>query len=303
MTDETRRDDDEPKADGPDPAAERIDLPKWNRARVKRVQPEAATAEAPDAFQHGVREAGRTAVRRGPLVIGALVLVAGAIGGGIWWTRANAEQAALGTRLLAQPAAWRSRGRIMDVDRVMKDRLRPPPIPIARDQAELDANVDAAMATLAASDHERAATLGLLVEGATKTERGDFAAAQASYESFLAKVGDGHELSFLAQEGLALAREAQGDTDGALADLDKLAGAVGDFYRDQALWHKARLLEHAGRGDEALEVYRTYATEYPLDKVSLAREQVRDRLAELDPSRVPADPSADAAGLAGLLGG
>lgn len=301
-----KRDDEQPKADAGTtvaPAPDRMDMPKWNRARVKRVQPEAAAAEAPDAFQQGVREAGRTAVRRGPLVLIGAVVVAAAIGGGIWWTGHRAETRAEGTRLLAQPVAWRSRGRIIDVDAVMKDRKRPPPVPIARDQAELDRNVDGALAALGASEQAQAVTLGLLVRGATAMERGDFAGGQAAYEEFLTKVGSDHPLAFLATEGIAAAREAQGDLDGALAQFDKLAGAVGDFYRDQALWHKARLLESAGRNDEALEVYKQYATEYPLDKASIARAQVRERLGELDPSLVPPenDPSA-AAGLSGLLG-
>jgi tetratricopeptide (TPR) repeat protein len=301
VTDETRRDDEEPKTDGA-PPAERMDLPKWSRARVKRAQPEAEAAAAPDAFQQGVREAGRTAVRRGPLVLGGIVLVAAAIAGGIWWSGARAETVASGTRLLAQPLAWRARGQITDVDRIMKDRPRPPPVPIARDQAELDRNVDTAMTALAASDNEQAVTLGLLVRGATAMEKADFAGAQTAYEQFVTKVGTGHHLSFAAIEGIALAKEAQADTDGAIAELDKLAGAVGDFYRDMALWHKARILEALGRKDEALEVYKLYATEYPLDKSSLARNEVRARLSELDPSLVPAEPDASAAGLSGLLG-
>ena len=309
MTDETRRDDEEPKTDGTPPAAatavavaERMDLPKWSRARVKRAQPEAAVAAAPDAFQQGVRDAGRTAVRRGPLVLGAIALIAAAVAGGIWWSGASKENVAEGTRLLAQPVAWRARARIVDVDAVMKDRPRPPPIPIARDQAELDRNIETAMTALAASDNEQANTLGLLVRGAIAMEKGDFAGAQTAYESFITKVGTGHDLAFTAIEGVALAKEAQGDREGALVELDKLAGAAGDFYRDQALWHKARILEATGRKDDALEIYKQYATEYPLDKASLARNEVRARLSELDPSLVPAEADAPPPGLSGLLG-
>jgi tetratricopeptide (TPR) repeat protein len=279
---------------------ERMDLPKWNRARVKRVQP--ADEEAPDAFQQGVREAGKTAVRRGPLVIGLLAVVAAGIGGGIWWTRSREENAAQATRLLAQPLAWRARARIVDVDAVMKDRKRPPPVPIARDQAELDRNFDTAMGALTKADHDKAAILAALVRGSSEMQRSEFAAAQGSFNDFLAKAGKDHELAPLAIEGVALAMEAQGDVDGALAKIEELTGAVGDFYRDQALWHKARLLESQGKADAALEVYRLYATEYPLDKPSLARAQVRARLTELDPSLVPAAPDRGAADLAGLLG-
>ncbi len=305
MTDETRRDDEEPKTEGTTPAsapAERMDLPKWSRARVKRAQPEAAAAAAPDAFQQGVREAGRTAVRRGPLVLGVIALIAGGVAGGIWWKGAREEKVAEGTRVLAQPLAWRARARIGDVDAYLKKSKRPPPYPFARDQAELDRNIDSAMAAVAASDSEQANTLALLVRGSTAMEKGDFAGAQTAYEQFIAKVGTGHDLSFAAMEGIALAKEAQGDREGAIAELDKLAGEVGAFYRDQALWHKARILEAMERKDEALEVFKQYATEYPLDKTSLARNEVRARLTELDPSLVPAEPNEAPPNLSGLLG-
>ncbi len=294
-----------PKAPAPpqdgDVPAERMDLPKWNRARVKRAQP--AADDAPDGFQQGVRAAGRTAVRRGPLVFAGVAAIAGIIGGTIWWTRHKAETTAASTRLLAQSAAWRARGIVEDVDAIMKERKRPPPLPIARDEAELDANVDAAIAALMAGDDSSAQHLGLLVRAAESFERSDFAAAQASYDEFLTKVGDGHLLAFVAREGIALAREGQGDLEGALAELDKLMGAEGDFYRDQALWQRARLLEQLGRNDEALALYHQYATEYPLDKASMAKAAVRERLGELDPQAVPPEPGLGGPGGLGGLGG
>jgi hypothetical protein len=47
------------------------------------------------------------------------------------------------------------------------------------------------------------------------------------------------------------------------------------------------LLEKLERTDDALEIYRQYAQEYPLDKSSFAWQQVRRRLSELDPGAVP----------------
>jgi hypothetical protein len=89
---------DAPKLDAPKPdseglvlaptAGERMDLPKWNRARVKRApaKTEGAAGET-DAFQQGVREAGRAAVRRVPLVVLGVLGLAAAIGGVIWFSR------------------------------------------------------------------------------------------------------------------------------------------------------------------------------------------------------------------------
>ncbi|MBX7082163.1 MAG: hypothetical protein K1X88_23345 [Nannocystaceae bacterium] len=301
MTDEPK--DEAPPAGEPKPAqdaVERADLPKWNRARVKRAQP--AQAESPDAFQQGVRDVGRGAVRRGRLVLIGVLVVAAGIGGGIWWNSRRAETAATQTRLLAQPAAWRARGQATaELDTLLEGRKRPLAVPLARDREELARNVDTALAALAAGDEGKAQTLGLLVRAAEQMQTGDFAGAQVSYTEFLGKVGTGHPMSFLAIEGVALALEGQGDLDGAIGKLDELVGAEGDFYRDQALYHKARLLERKGSKDEALTIYRQYATEFPLDKPSLAQQQVRERLGELDPTAVP--PMPEAGGLGGLLGG
>lgn len=276
-------------------ARERMDLPKWNRARVKRAAP--ADAPQADAFQQGVRDAGRAAVRRGPLVAIGLVVVAAGIGGGIWLRGRNAESAATSTRLLAQAASWRARGVIVDVDAEMKNRKRPPPVPIARDVAELSANVDGALGKLQSeAGGSKAESLAILVRAGQQVEAGDFPGAEQSYRGFLSQVGAGHELAFVAREGVVLAREGLGDLEGALGEVEAMLGQVGDFYRDQGLWHKARLLERLGRKDEALEVYRLYVGEYPLDRPSIARDDVRERLSELDPSAVPA--AAD--GLGGL---
>jgi hypothetical protein len=65
----------EPKSEAP---ADRMDLPKWNRARVKRKQ---VAGQEEDAFQAGVRKAGQSAVRRAPLVLGLIVLVSAGIAG------------------------------------------------------------------------------------------------------------------------------------------------------------------------------------------------------------------------------
>jgi hypothetical protein len=303
-------DDEKPSTGTPDPAPEgtggdsasgdaagRIDLPKWNRARVKRSQP--TSAAEPDAFQQGVRDAGRTAVRRGPLVFAGLVLVACAIAGGIWWRGARAESTAVSTRMLAVASAWRARGRV-DPEAIAQVGKHPPRIPLARDEQELQRNVDTALAELGDAEGTKASMLAILVRAADQQQHADFASAQASYREFLAAAGEAHQLAFLAHEGLALALEGAGDTDGALAELEKLAGNEGDFYRDQALWQRARLLEQLGRTDEALALYRQYVVEFPLAQKSIARTEVKEHLGKLDPSAIPPEPMP---GLGGPLGG
>ncbi|MBC8067176.1 MAG: tetratricopeptide repeat protein [Deltaproteobacteria bacterium] len=174
-------------------------------------------------------------------------------------------------------------------------------MPLARDREELQRNVDESLAGVEDVAGTKAATLSILVRAASQQERADFASAQASYREFLDAAGDGHELAFLAREGLALALEAAGDTDAALAELEKLTGSEGDFYRDQALWQRARLLEQLGRTDEALALYRQYIVEFPLAEKSMARAEVKEHLGKLDPTAIPPEPPPGMGGLQGLV--
>lgn len=284
-----------PASDAAD-ADERMDLPKWNRARVKR---KAAKGTEQDAFQGAVRQAGKKAVRSAPMVIGLAAVVAGIIAGGVWWMGQRSEDRAESTRVLAEAVAYRARGQVADVETLMQDRTRPFPRPIASDEAALQAKVQSSLDALTEqAPKSAAAQMAMLVRGSKKIEAREFAEAEAAFREFLDERGAKHTLAYLAQEGILAALEGQGDLEGALAQADAMAGSEGDFYRDQALWHKARLLEKLERADEALEVYRQYAQEYPLDKSSFAWQQVRRRLGELDPSQVPAESPASPGGAA-----
>ncbi len=261
---------------------ERMDLPKWNRARVKRAPAKTEGAGEPDAFQQGVRDAGRAAARRGPLVILSLVGIAVLVGGALWWSRKGDEEVAAATRPLAEAAAWRYRGQLVDIP---AKRVPPPPA------AEVEANVERKLAEVTAAGDDKVQRYALLVRAGKQVENADFAGAETTYREFLTRAGTSHDLAFLAREGVAIALEGQGDLEGALAEIEQLLGNPGDFYRDQALWHKGRLLERLGRKDDALAAYQLYAQEYPLAEPSLAKAAVRERLAELDPSMVlPAEP-------------
>lgn len=281
--------------EGESTALERRDLPKWNRARVKRKAP---VGEEQDTFQTSVRQAGRTAVRRAPLLLIAVVLVAGGIGGAIWWRGQSAAKAAEATQILATAAAYQARGRVEpELDTVLGERARPPAQPLAKDAAELRERVDAPLAQLeTTAPGSDAAKVAVLVRASQAMRDARFADAEGLFRSFVEK-HRGHELHFLAQEGVLLAKEAQGDTEGAIAEADTLIGEEkGAFYRDQALWQKARLLETLGRKDDALTVYRQYVEEYPLTDPSIARAQVIERLRELDPASVPAGLEVEAPG-------
>ncbi len=274
-----------------DEGDERRDLPKWNRARVKRKAP---VGEETDAFQDNVRKAGRGAVNKAPLLLGLVALVAGGVGGYIWWSGKKEQTVADQTKMLAAAAEYQARGVVEpNLDALMAERVRPAPVPLAKDEADLAAKIDGALAGLADSAPDSSAdTIADLLRASRHMRAGAFADAQASYESFLQGRPE-HPLAFLAVEGVLLAKEAQGDREGALAQAEVLAGdEAGDFYRDQAMWHKGRLLEALGRTEDATAVYRQYAQEYPLDQESVAKDQVIERLRELAPDAVADLPQA-----------
>jgi hypothetical protein len=281
---------------GKDAGKDRIDLPKWNRARVKRKQ---VAGQEQDAFQASVRKAGRQAIRKAPVVLGLIMLVAAAIAGVVWWKGKVDEDAAEATRLLASAAAVQARGEVTDIAAFEEQRKLPPPLPLLGEEAERAQKAEKALGELAAGAGDTEANkVGDLLRAAQTYKDGKFTEAADEYAKW-AQANADHDLVFLAREGRALALEASGDIDGALAELETLAGKPQDFYRDQALWHKSRILEAVGRSDEALEVYKQYAEEYPLTEGSIAKHDVVERLQELAPDLVP--EGADAPdGLGGL---
>lgn len=280
--------------------AERRDLPKWNRARVKRKAP---AGEEQDAFQVSVRKAGRGLLQRPWAVLGLMVALSG-VGAGIYaWSEASEGNRAESTRTLAVAVAYEARGQVVpDLAVQTAERARPLPVPVAEDETKLHEKVDAALADLEAQAPDSPANVAAdLVRAARLAKASDFAGAEKAFRGFLERQ-PGHALAYLARDGLVVSLEAQGRADDALAAVEPMLGEVGDFFRDQALWHKGRLLEGAGRGAEALEIYKQYMAEYPLEKESLAREQVRARLEELDPTSVPPRPEPGLGGLGGLGG-
>lgn len=278
----------EDKGSPPAPG-ERMELPTWNRSRTKRRGGDAGPQD--DAFVTGVKEVGRGAKKRGPLIlVGALVLVVAVVAGIVVY-QTRQQSAAAATRELASAARAQSEGEIGDPAILLGASKGKPVVPIFKDEAERAVAVGKALDSLeAAAPGTDAALAGELVRAAGHLRAGKPADAEALYRGFLDRAGAGHPLLFSAREGLAFAREAQGDLDGAIAELDRLAGDKGVFYRDMALYQKARILERQGKADAALEVYRQYIAEYPLQQPSLAQSEVRRRLEELDPKALADQP-------------
>ena len=143
-------------------------------------------------------------------------------------------------------------------------------------------------------DGASAPELAVLLRAAASLRAGDHGAAKESYARFIEAAGKDHPLRFIGVEGKGVALENLGELDAALATYEELAGRKGSFYRDVALWHQGRVLEALDRRDDAVAIYRTYVTEFPAEVSSLAREQVRERLEQLDPDALKPPTPADA---------
>ena len=93
--------------------------------------------------------------------------------------------------------------------------------------------------------------------------------------------GVDRQLRFLALEGVAYAQEAAGQTDHAIGSFGKLAqdaDSAGGFYRDRALYQKARLLQNKGNAGEAEKIFKQILEKTPTTSL---REEINDRLAAL----------------------
>lgn len=278
----------EDKGSQPAPG-ERMELPTWNRARTKRK-----VGEGPqdDAFQAGVKEIGRGAARRGLWVgVGAVAALLVVVIGVVVVSQRQASQAEA-TRALAAAARIESEGVVGDPTVLIGSTKAKPVMPILKDEAEREAALTKALEDLdARAPGSDAALAGALVKAADALREGKPSDAEALYREFLDRADAQHPLRFAAQEGFGFAREAQGDLDGALAAFQALAGEKGVFYRDMALWHQGRILERQGKPDAALEIYRQYLVEYPMQGPSIAQAEVRRRLEELDPKALAGAPA------------
>ena len=276
-------------------SAENKPLPTWNRSRTKRKK--SSTLDEEDAFQRGMRKGSKAAKGRLGLVVTASVGAVVALGGVLFVMSQVDESAARQTRILAKASGVVGRGIVVDEDQLPADLSRATPDPMFTSQEAKWEAYENSLTELEAV--EDAPALASMLRAAELVRVGDSEAAVAKYDAFMAEAGEGHPLYFLALEGKGLALENTGKLDEALAQFERLAGRKGSFYRDMALWHQGRTLEGLDRVEDARGVYRTYVEEYPPEISSLARDQVRERLQQLDPSALevtpPAMPGDDAA--------
>lgn len=276
---------------------QRVELPTWNRARRKR-QANVRAAEQEDAFQRGVRKAGRQAIDFPKLVIGLIVIVVAAIAGAVVLSQQSSTVNADASRVLSTATTAIVRGQVVPVeDQVgLEDKIARLRFPIYATEDERRQAIGEALDAALAVDREDVEIDARLVAAAHQVRIGEFAAALEQYEAFLAEADTDHPLRFLALEGKGIALEASQDLEGALVAFQQLAPRPSDFYRHMALYHQGRVLESLDRKDEALAIYEQFFVEFPPTQPVLSTPLVRDRVEALDPefaARIATQPTLD----------
>jgi len=147
------------------------------------------------------------------------------------------------------------------------------------EDARLEASLKEADSFLSQHGGSKLKEEALLLKAKFLLALGKNADALAIYQGQLGGV-DGR-LRFVAQEGLGYALEANGQLDAAIAAFSALAedGGAAGFYRDRALFNKARLLEKKGNGKEAEKVLNEIKEKIPNSPLM---DEIKDRLAALE---------------------
>jgi tetratricopeptide (TPR) repeat protein len=225
----------------------------------------------PDKFQQAATEAaGWVAQRRkhvvlaGAIVVGVVVLIAilQAVNSG------REERAgAAAADLLATMSG--------EISAVPLPGLPGPFFPT--DEARQRAVVDAAQKVLAGHPGTGAARVAALALGDAQYRLKAFDDAKAAYERFLADAPKDDSLRFGALEGIALAEEAKGNLDAAVAAYGRLGQEVPAFS-DRADLERARLLARAGKTAEAKVILAAFGEQH---KESLLTADASERLARL----------------------
>jgi hypothetical protein len=276
---------------------QRVELPTWNRARRKR-QANVRAAEQEDAFQRGVRKAGRQAIDFPKLVLGVIVIAVGVIAGTVVLSQKSSTVNADASRVLSTATVAIVRGRVVPIENQVgaEEEIARLRFPIYATEAERQQAIGTALEAALAVDREVVELDARLVAAANDVRIGEFATAIEHYDAFLAEVDTDHPLRFMALEGKGIALEAQQDLEGALLAFQAVAPRPTDFYRHMALYHQGRVLEGLDRKDEALAIYEQFFVEFPPTQAVMATPLIRDRVEALDPefaARIATEPVLD----------
>jgi len=146
------------------------------------------------------------------------------------------------------------------------------------EQERLQATVAQVDTFVAAHGSAHLGRRALLIKAKALLELGKASEAATTFEQLLAGEPD-KGMRLVERDGLALALEIQGQIDKAIEVYGTMADEarqVGNFYADQALYGKARLLQKQGKVKDAEKILHEI-----LDKMPKTLLQIDDRLAAL----------------------
>jgi tetratricopeptide (TPR) repeat protein len=225
----------------------------------------------PDKFQVVAGEAAAWVTARKKQALIAAVVALGAV------------VAAAAVLAFSDSKARSAGAALSEVYRIAGGEISPVPLPgvqgpfFPTDEARQKAVAEAAARVAAQHAGTRAAALASLALGDARLRLGEWDAAAAAYDAYLAGAPKDDALRFGALEGLAMAQEGKGSADGALAAWARL-GAEVPAYADRADLEKARVLAQSGKGDEARKLLAGFADAH---KESILTGEAAERLAKL----------------------
>ena len=191
--------------------------------------------------------------------------------------------AVLGGLALTDSKAKAAGAALSEVYQIAGGEISPVPLPgvpgpfFPTDEARQKAVAEAAAKVAAQHAGTRPGALASLALGDARLRLGEWDAAVAAYEAYLAGAPREDALRFGALEGLAMAQEGKANVDGALAAWARL-GAEVPAYADRADLEKARVLAQAGKVEEAKALLSGFAEAH---KASVLTGDAAERLAKL----------------------
>jgi predicted negative regulator of RcsB-dependent stress response len=226
--------------------------------------------KGPDKFQVAATQAAGWATGHRRQIVVALAAAAAAVAialGILAWRESSRETAGGLLYRTAQAAS----GEVSSIP------LPGVPGPLYKTDAERQQAVaDAARKVRQEHGSTRAGETAALAEGDARFHLGEWDAALAAYKAFLDGAPGDDSLRFAALEGIARVHEAKGDLAAAATAWEKV-GEV-KFYADRAALERARVLERAGKADEARKALAAFPEQFKDSPLRTAAERQLARL-------------------------
>jgi tetratricopeptide (TPR) repeat protein len=172
---------------------------------------------------------------------------------------------------------------LSSVSAAMQGQISTVPLPGASgpfypsEEARQRAVLDAAQKVASEYPGTAAGRTAALAAADARFKLGEWDAALAAYQAYAAEAGEGDSLLFGALEGIALAEEAKGNTEGAALAYERLAREV-PAQAARADLERARLLVRSGKAAEARALLAAFPEKHA-DSPLVA--EAADRLARL----------------------